>query len=43
MLMAGLFILAVPEARRRAAERAEPWHQKERFNKEDDHLTQLKL
>lgn len=43
MAMAGLFILAVPERKRRAAERAKPWYKQDRFNKEDDHLTQLKL
>jgi membrane associated rhomboid family serine protease len=43
MLIALAFVFVVPEKKRRMAERATPWYKQERFNKEDEHLTQLKL
>jgi membrane associated rhomboid family serine protease len=43
MLMAGLFIWIMPKARRRAAETGDFWYNQEKFNKESDDLTQLKL
>jgi membrane associated rhomboid family serine protease len=38
-----IFALIVPAKRRRMAERAKPWYERDRFNQEEEHLTQLKL
>lgn len=43
LLMAALFIWTVPERRRRAAEAGALWHNQQKFTKDDDHLTQLRL
>ncbi len=43
VVTAFLFTLVVPQKKRRSLERTKPWFMQERFNKDDDHFTQLKI
>jgi membrane associated rhomboid family serine protease len=38
-----LFTLVIPAGKRRLAERAKPWYMQDTFNRDEDHITQLKL
>jgi membrane associated rhomboid family serine protease len=38
-----VFMLAVPAKQRRLAERAKPWYMQDSFNREEEHITRLKL
>jgi membrane associated rhomboid family serine protease len=43
VVIGGLFVLVVPAKRRRLAERTKPWYEQDRFNRDEETLTQLKL
>jgi hypothetical protein len=38
-----LFMFAVPAKQWRLAERAKPWYMQDAFNRDEEHITRLKL